>query len=1026
MLNIKELESIQKDLYNEYSDIKKDRIIIGMGTCGIAAGAEEILTAVKKEIKKLGLNNLEISITGCLGICAEEPIMEIRTDNKRFIYGNLNPEKARAVLKSHLVEGNIINRWLIDQNSDFFNKQERIVLRNCGNINPENIEETIANSGYLGLAETLKNFSPAEVIKIIKDAKLRGRGGAGFPTGLKWEIAAKSNDREKYVICNADEGDPGAFMDRSILEGDPHRLLEGMAIAGYAIGASIGFIYCRAEYPLAIKRLKNAIKEAEEMGLLGENILESGYDFKINIRLGAGAFVCGEETSLIASIEGKRGEPRSKPPFPVESGLFGKATVINNVETLSNVPEIMRNGSEWFKSIGTEASPGTKVFALAGKIKTNGLVEVPMGTTPGEIIFDICGGLEKDAEFKAAQTGGPSGGCIPIEHLNVPIDYDSLKELGTIMGSGGLIVMDEQTCMVDLAKYFIDFCKDESCGQCTSCRIGTTRMLEILEKISEGRGEKKDIDLLLEMGEVIKDSSFCGLGQSAPNPVLSTIRYFKDEYLDHIENHHCDSSVCASLFTSPCQNACPANVDIPLYIDSIRQGDYKRAYQIIQSENPLVLVCGRVCYNLCENACNRDGIDESLAIRELKRFASDYLLKDEGGFPIPEVEAEIDKKIAIIGSGPSGLTAAFYLRKKGYQVTIFEAETEVGGMLALGIPEYRLPKDLLNEEIGVLTAMGVEIVVNTKVGEDILIEDLREEGFWAVYMAVGAQKDRQLNIEGSEGVEGYYSALDVLKDLNQGHEFDFKDKKISVIGGGNAAIDTARNMIRLGADEVNIIYRRSKSDMPAHKDEIKEAEYEKVNIYSQLNPHRIHSENNKVIKLECSKVKGGKFDKSGRRKPVEIEDSKVMIDTDIVISAVGQEVEEYFNNGKFEVKLTNDNLIKTEEDFSTNIDWIFAGGDCVSGPSTVVESIQQGKKAASEIDKYLGGNGIVVNKEEVERIISGPILEEQKSRIKMPTILLSERKRGFKEVEKGYSLDQAVEEASRCLRCDVKEKEEVI
>jgi NADH-quinone oxidoreductase subunit F len=915
---------------------------------------------------------------------------------------------------------------LIDPESDFFSKQKRIVLKNCGNINPENIEEAIANHGYLGLAKALKSFSPNEVIEIIKNAKLRGRGGAGFSTGLKWELAANNSTQEKYLICNADEGDPGAFMDRSILEGDPHRLLEGMALAAYAVGASRGYIYCRAEYPLAIKRLKKAIKSAEGMGLLGENILDSGFDFRVNIRLGAGAFVCGEETALIASIEGKRGEPRSKPPFPSESGLFEKATVINNVETLANVPEIIRKGSEWFKKIGTEASPGTKVFALAGEIKKNGLVEVPMGTTPGEIIFDICGGLENDAEFKAAQTGGPSGGCIPIEHLNVPIDYDSLKELGTIMGSGGLIVMDTQTCMVDLAKYFIDFCKDESCGQCTSCRIGTTRMLEVLEKISEGRGEKQDLDLLIEMGEVVKDSSFCGLGQSAPNPVLSTIRYFKDEYLDHIENKHCDSSVCASLFTSPCQNACPANVDVPLYIDAIRQGNYKRAYQIIQRENPLVLVCGRVCYNLCENACNRDGIDESLAIRELKRFASDYLLKNEDGFPIPEIEAEKDKKIAVIGSGPSGLTAAFYLRKKGYQVTIFEEETEVGGMLALGIPEYRLPKELLNEEIGVLTAMGVKIVVDTKIGKDILIEDLREEGFWAVYMAVGAQKDRKLNLEGSDGLDDYLSALDFLKKLNQGYKFDFEDKIVSVIGGGNAAIDTARNIVRLGAKKVNIIYRRSKNDMPAHKEEIREAEYERVSIYPQLNPHKIHSQNNKITQLECLRVKGGKFDKSGRKKPIEIKESKLMIDTDIIISAVGQEVEDSFNNGKFIINLTKDNLIKTESDFSTNYDWVFAGGDCVSGPSTVVESIQHGKKAASEIDKYLGGDGIVVKKEDFKREISGPILEDQKYRVKMPTILLSERKRGFKEVEKGYSLDQAVEEAARCLRCDVKVKEEVI
>src|SRR6056297_2334493 len=786
---------------NEKSKITK--ILVGMGTCGIAAGAEDVYDSIIDEIDKKNLKNIEVTKTGCVGLCAKEPVIEIKQGDTSVLYGDVTAERARDLINESIIEGNIIKEWEIPTDDPFFASQNRIVLENCGKIDPESIEEAVINNAYNGLTKAVDNMSPEEVINEIKDSKLRGRGGAGFPTGLKWQFAKDNESDQKYIICNADEGDPGAFMDRSVLEGDPHRLLEGMAIAGYAIGADKGYIYCRAEYPLAIKRLKKAIDDAKELGLLGENIIGTDFDFDIEIRLGAGAFVCGEETSLIASIEGKRGEPKPKPPFPAESGLNGKPTIINNVETLSNVPDIISKGESWFRSFGTEDSPGTKVFALAGKIKNNGLVEVPMGTSLGEIVFDIGGGLENDGDFKAAQTGGPSGGCIPVEHLNVPIDYDSLKELGTIMGSGGLIVMDTQTCMVDLAKYFIDFCKDESCGQCTSCRIGTTRMLEVLEKISEGRGEKEDLDLLLEMGEVIKDSSFCGLGQSAPNPVLSTIRYFKDEYLDHIENKHCDSSVCASLFTSPCQNACPANVDVPLYIDAIREGDYKRAYQIIQSENPLVLVCGRVCYNLCENACNRDGIDEPLAIRELKRFASDYLLKNEDGFPIPEIETEKDKKIEIIGSGPSGLTAAFYLRKKGYQVTIFEAETEVGGMLALGIPEYRLPKDLLNEEIGVLTAMGVEIIVNTKIGEDILIEDLREEGFWAVYMAVGAQKDRKLNIEGSEGIEGYYSALDILKDLNQGHEFDFKDKKISVIGGGNAAIDTARNMIRLGAEEVN-------------------------------------------------------------------------------------------------------------------------------------------------------------------------------------------------------------------------------
>ncbi|RCW89147.1 NADH-quinone oxidoreductase subunit F [Halanaerobium sp. DL-01] len=1026
MVSYHELKTMQKEMADKYSQNENYRIIIGMGTCGLAAGAQKVWDTAAEELKKLNLDKeVDLDHTGCIGFCAKEPLMEIRDKNKRYIYANVNSEKTKEIIKQHLKEGNIISRWLVDLEGDFFSKQERIVLKNCGNINPENIEEALANGAYLGLGKAVEKLSPKLVREEILNSNLRGRGGAGFPTGLKWKLAAEASGTEKYVICNADEGDPGAFMDRSILEGDPHKLLEGMAIAGYAVGAEQGYIYCRAEYPLAIKRLKRAIKDAEDLGVLGDNIFGSDFTFKIDIRLGAGAFVCGEETALIASIEGRRGEPRAKPPFPADSGLWYKPTVINNVETLANVGEIIRNGSEWFNKIGTEKSSGTKVFALAGKIENNGLVEVPMGTKVGEVIFDIGGGLENDGNFKAAQTGGPSGGCIPIQHLNVPIDYDSLQELGTIMGSGGMIIMDDQTCMVDLAKYFIDFCKDESCGQCTPCRIGTTRMLEILNKIAVGKGSMEDLKLLTEMGEKIKDSSFCGLGQTAPNPVLSTIRYFKDEYIDHIKNKHCSSSVCAALFNSPCQNACPANVDIPIYIDLIRQGKYKEAYKVVQEENPLVLVCGRVCYNLCEKSCNRGSMDEPLAIRELKRFVSDYLLEKEGNFPTPEIKEEKDKKIAVVGSGPSGLTAAFYLRKKGYQVTIFEAESEVGGMLALGIPEYRLPKKLLNEEIAVLTTMGVEISVDTKIGEDIKLEDLKDEGYWAVYMAVGAQKDRNLGIEG-EDLEGVYSALQMLRDINNDTEIDMKGKKVSVIGGGNAAIDVARNLVRLGAEEVNIIYRRTKEDMPAHREEIEEAEYEKVNIYTQVNPVKIIGENGKVKSLECIKISGGKFDESGRRKPVEIEGSNYTLKTDVVISAVGQSVEDEFNSGKFKIELENETLISVDSAHRTNIPWIFAGGDCVTGPSTVIESIQQGKEAAASIDKYLGGDGQVVEKAERERKLTAPIIEEEKPRIKMPTILLSERKKGFTEVEKGYSADQAVEEASRCLRCDVEEKEEVL
>ncbi|MFW5999549.1 MAG: NADH-quinone oxidoreductase subunit NuoF [Halanaerobiaceae bacterium] len=1021
LASLSELSEIKRAALKKENTGGDTRVIVGMGTCGKAAGAGEVLEAVKDELDKKNLKNVDVSQTGCIGLCAREPLLEIRQGNTSVLYGDVDAERAREIVEKNIIEGEVIEELEISSQNDFFAPQERIVLQNCGIINPESIEEAIASDTYFGLGRALAEMSPEAVIEEVDEAGLRGRGGAGFPTALKWKFAAGNDTDDKYIICNADEGDPGAFMDRSILEGDPHKLIEGMALAGYAVGANTGYIYCRAEYPLAIKRLTRALKQARQMGLLGENIFGSGFDFDLDIRLGAGAFVCGEETALIASIEGRRGEPQPKPPYPANSGLHGKPTVINNVETLANVPSIIRKGSDWFSSIGTEDSPGTKVFALAGKVKNNGLVEIPMGTSLGKIIFDIGGGLEDGADFKAAQTGGPSGGCIPVEHLNTPIDYDSLQELGTIMGSGGLIIMDDRTCMVDLAKYFVDFCKDESCGKCTPCRIGSTRMLEVLERISCGEGTLEDLDLLEEMGERIQDSAFCGLGQTVPNPVLSTMRYFIEEYKEHIEEGYCRSSRCAPLFDSPCQNSCPANVDVPMYIDLIRRGEYKEAYKKVQEQNPLVSICGRVCYNLCEGSCNRNSIDEPLAVRELKRFAGDYVLKHEGGFPVPEIEEEKREKVAIVGSGPSGLSAAFYLRRQGYQVKIFEALPVAGGMLAVGIPEYRLPQELLNEELTVLTTMGVEIEIETRIGEDITLKELKEEkGFDAVYLAAGAHCDYSLGIEGEE-LEGVYPAVELLKEINLGDEPEMAGKKAAIIGGGNAAIDAARNAVRLGAEEVNIVYRRTKNEMPAHREEIEEARYEKVNMHCQVNPVKIIGEDGKVSGLECVKIEGGEFDRSGRRKPTPVEGSNFEMDVDIVIIAIGQSVDDCFNSGEVEVKLDR-GTVKTDGKGQTDVPWIFAGGDCVTGPSTVVDAVNSGKEAASAIDKFLGGDGEVVKIKEMERKVTGKILEEEKPRVKMPTILLSERRRGFKEVEKGYTEDMAREEAGRCLRCDVEEK----
>lgn len=519
----------------------RSHVLVCGGTGCTSSGSHRIIEKLEKEIAAQGLSE-EVGVvqTGCFGLCALGPIMIVYPEGS--FYAMVKEEDIPEIVAEHLLKGRVVTRLLYDETTktdkilplnetNFYKKQHRVALRNCGVINPENIEEYIGTGGYEALGIVLTQKKPEDVIQILLDSGLRGRGGAGFPTGLKWKFAAANDAEQKYVCCNADEGDPGAFMDRSILEGDPHAVLEAMAIAGYAIGASQGYIYVRAEYPIAVKRLEIAIGQAREYGLLGKDIFGSGFDFDIELRLGAGAFVCGEETALMTSIEGNRGEPRPRPPFPALKGLFQRPTILNNVETYANIPQIIVKGPEWFASMGTEKSKGTKVFALGGKIHNTGLVEIPMGTTLREIVEEIGGGVPNGKKFKAAQTGGPSGGCIPAEHFDVPIDYDNLIAIGSMMGSGGLIVMDEDTCMVDIAKFFLEFTVDESCGKCTPCRIGTRRMLEILDKITKGQATMEDLDKLEELCEHLKTNSLCALGQTAPNPVLSTLRYFRDEYI---------------------------------------------------------------------------------------------------------------------------------------------------------------------------------------------------------------------------------------------------------------------------------------------------------------------------------------------------------------------------------------------------------------------------------------------------------------------------------------------------------------
>ncbi|HHT92916.1 MAG TPA: NADH-quinone oxidoreductase subunit NuoF [Clostridia bacterium] len=587
--------------------IYRAHVLICGGTGCTSSGSIGLMDEFEKCIKEANIENeIKIVKTGCFGLCAEGPIVVIYPEG--CMYCRVTKEDIKEIVEEHLVKGRIVKRLLegadapeVDtsaEQTDFFKKQYRIALRNCGKINPESIEEYIAEEGYMALGKVLTEMTPEQVIQTILDSELRGRGGAGFPTGRKWEFARRSVSDQKFVCCNADEGDPGAFMDRSILEGDPHVVLEAMAIAGYAIGADKGYIYVRAEYPIAVQRLKTAIKQAKEYGLLGDNIFGTDFSFDIELVLGAGAFVCGEETALMTSIEGMRGEPRPRPPFPAVKGLWQQPTILNNVETYANIPVIINNGPEWFKQIGTEKSRGTKVFAVGGKIKNTGLVEIPMGTTLREVVYEIGGGIPGDKKFKAAQTGGPSGGCIPASLIDTPIDYDSLIKIGSMMGSGGLIVMDEDTCMVDIAKFFLEFTVEESCGKCPPCRIGTKRMYDILEKITNGNGELSDIDDLYELAEGIQSSALCGLGQTSPNPILSTLQYFKDEYIAHVVEKRCPAGVCKSLLRyriiadkcrgcSLCARHCPTNCI---------SGEIKKPYVIDESK---CIKCG-VCMEKCK------------------------------------------------------------------------------------------------------------------------------------------------------------------------------------------------------------------------------------------------------------------------------------------------------------------------------------------------------------------------------------------------------------------------------------------
>jgi NADH-quinone oxidoreductase subunit F len=1031
------LEAFRQEILSG-KDSGKQEVKVCCTTGCRAGGAVKILDALKQEISDRGLEDqIDIKTTGCRGFCEKGPVMVIEPE--KLFYSQVDPGDVPDIVSQTLMKGLPVHRLLFtdpktkklvkhEKDIPFFGKQVRRVLANCGHIDPTSIEDYIAADGYRALVKILTQMTPDEVIEEVIAAKLRGRGGAGFPTGLKWKFTRQAAGRPKYVVCNADEGDPGAFMDRAVLEGDPHAVLEGMLIGAYAIGAEHGIIYVREEYPLAIEHLQIAIDQMKLLGILGEDIMGSGFRFDLIINKGAGAFVCGEETALMASVEGKRGMPRARPPFPAQAGLDGKPTNINNVETWANVPLIINHGAKWYGEVGTEASKGTKIFSLTGKVNNTGLVEVPIGVPIKEVVFDIGGGIPKGRKFKAVQMGGPSGGCVPAEFINLPIDYDTLQRIGAIMGSGGMVVMDENNCMVEIARFFLSFTQAESCGKCAPCRIGTTQLLAILSRITRGKGRLEDLETIKELGETIMDSSLCGLGQTCPKPALSTLKFFAKEYEDHILEHRCAGAVCESMVISACQHACPAGIDVPNYIAAIAEGEYERAVEIIRERNPFPAVCGRICIHPCEYKCRRGELDAPVAIRLLKRYAADWYFEHMSAQPDPFLQTR-RQKVAVVGAGPAGLSCAYYLAKNGYPVEVFEAQPVAGGMLGIALPEFRLPREVIEEEIRHIQDRGVVIHYNAPIDVKRTVNDLLAEGFAAVFIAAGAQSSLRLRIPGEEeGLEGLYNGLRFLTEVRTGKGFRLSGK-VLVIGGGNVAFDAARTALRIGASEVQIFYRRTIEEMPAWEQDILEAVEEGIVIHSMWAPKQILAHDSKVSGMEFARSRT-LWDQSGKSRLGIDENELQAVDAETVIIAIGQAPDTSFLSKDSQIERSLWGSLEVDQNkLSTNIPGIFSGGDFITGPSTVIQAIASGRRAALAIDKYLAGEGGRIEIPDAKSAFhskAGLALEEKNTedqpRVQVAYEAAGERVRDFREVEKGFSKEQAHREAKRCLRCDL-EKE---
>jgi NADH-quinone oxidoreductase subunit F len=1020
------------------------RITVGMGTCGRGNGAEGVYHAFADAVDNNGLNVVLASV-GCFGACFEETLVGVRlpgdplvilhrvqaNDAARILHdvstGNITPDLVYCKIEEwdhitgHLRYGSGYAEVPLWSEIPFFKGQKKIVLRDCGLINPDDIEEYIGIGGYQALYKVLIEGKPESVIEQIKSAKLRGRGGAGFLTGNKWEFLAKAQADQKFIICNADEGDPGAYMNRNEIESDPHALLEGMIIGGYVMGATCGIVYVRAEYPLAVHRLTRALEQAREYGILGDNILGRGFKFDIDIVEGAGAFVCGEETALIASLEGEAGRPRPRPPFPAQKGLWGKPTNINNVETWYNIAPIVTKGPAWFTETGSPKSAGTKVFSLVGKVASTGLVEMPLGTPLKTFIYDIGEGGIAGRQIKAVQTGGPSGGCIPQEMFDTPVDYESLTQLGSIMGSGGMVVMDEDNCMVDVARYFIEFTHSESCGKCIPCRVGLDKSLRILNRVTEGAGTMHHLELLDELSRYIRDCSLCGLGQTAPNPVLTTLRHFRNEFEDHIVEHRCQAGVCEELALSPCENSCPLHMNIPRFLQLYKEGRLEDAFEAVIMDNPLPSSTGRVCQHPCDSRCRRQTMDEAVNMREVHRFIADSVFlsdryEEMAKRILSRKQEATGRRIAVVGAGPAGLTAAFYLALLGHDVTVYEEKPEAGGMLRFALPEYRLPKVILKKEIELIERLGVKFVFNTRVGFDLPLNEL-DDRFDMVFLSIGTWKESWLYQPGTE-LNGVHPALNFLEAVARGQDVPL-GRKVAVIGGGNAAIDSARTALRTGA-EVTVFYRRERKDMPAIEEETEAAKEEGARFVFLAAPHRVLGDNKGNVRaIEFVKTRLGEYDSSGRRKPISTSEIQ-RFECDSVIFAVGEIVDLDFAHASGLTLKESGTIEVNRYSLETSRPKFYAGGDVVTGASNVSNAMAYGKQAARNIDLQLmetkRWNKIMPDLEYEQSPPGDPSASRRHCGQTIAAVL---RAHSNQEVVAGLSQEEVLDEVSRCLRCDV-------